>query len=1286
MRRTLTALALLLTMLVLGQEAAAQVGKPTFYYQKYKQYEIASAISDNGKWALVYGASNEQKTNGYSYLVNVETKDEIVIRTKDDPETGTMGKYEVSDVTDDGNIVVGSFGGTFTGDGYYTGKPGYWNKTTMTWTALPLPDGAASAVVSSVTPDGHYAVGTSESDTSNPWTSVSQGVMWDLTADTIVALPGKPVMEMDTNEKGVAYPQQEAFTQITADGRYIAIYGNQSYAPISYLYDREQGTYIKFGTRDTGTGYPTDYLQMEGGIVLSPNGKWAAGTIRTDEDELFPLLYNIETKTYTYFNTVEENDLAVNMVDDSGDLFASSPSTNPVREWQVMVGNVWYPFSQILEQRYGITYSDYTGYDNTGTPWCGSADGTVICSMVSPQGESWIATLPESVSAACEGIDLLKDYTPSPADGAQFHWMETLTLTFANDITAIGDAKAAVLKDKDGKTVRNSMAFYVSPTSNKQLVVTFRATALNEGEQYSVVIPAGNIALAKNTSKVNSDITLHYIGRADVPVEITSVFPVDNAEIARIDNSGNPIYLTPDVKVRVTKNASASLIQVDGESEKTISALSVVASNDNSMVALVPAATQYLYSGAEYKVVLAAGSLTDLSGSDATDSEDNTRNKEYTIHYTGTYERQISTDDADLFFDDFDDVATSLKNFMRYEGDHLTPTSDMQELTFDADNQPWNFTIRESNSSTNYYAASHSMYDPAGQSDDWLIIPQLTIPDAYTNLLFKAQSYLEDKHDTLRVVVWPQDENISYFSDDRIAKMKAGGDVYTYALNIGDTEDGLDGEFTDYTLSLAKYAGQKVYIAFWNHNTDQSMMFLDSVMVRRNLKYLMAINSAASVVKKTEQTISGTITVNADNEVYHSVTLTLKDADGQTVDTYTQSGLSLKKGDKQSFTFAKPLPLTIGVSNAYSIKVQLDDYTDEVKSSIKDLTFEPVKRVVLEEMTGFTCQYCPEGLVTIEHLKKLYGDQFIPVSIHTYTGDSYGTGLYGYTSYLGLTTAPSAIIQRDGNISSPLAQNDDGDYTFNSEGGYLWSDKVAAELNKPADFELSVPSIVHNETTNKLDLTLSLRAALNLKNQYVNVFAVAMEDSIVYTQENALRESDDPIFGEWGKGGIYAYAQVPNVAEDDVVRSYWGSSFSGSNAGFPQAFEAGQEYSVDLSLSYPDQIFVKNNGKIVFMAFDGNTNALVNAVLVKMADIRTSTGISDTQAATADIKVSAAHGMVTVKAAAQVSVSLYTPAGQLLGQASGHPEACVKVAGYRGPVIVKAVSGQTVTAQKVILE
>ena len=1282
MRKIITLFSLLLAVLAFSIEAVAQVAKPTFIHQKYKDYGIASALSDNGKWALIVGATNEQKAQGPARLLNVETKEVIVIRDSEEDDDDAKGEYFVSDITDDGNIVVGGFDGSFTSDGYYTGKPGYWTRADMTWHELPIPDGAAVATVGSVTPDGHYAIGSSETDVEDFYNSVSEGIMWDLTTGQIVSLTGKPVMEMDKTESGTAYAQQEAFNQISADGRYIAIYGNQSYTPIAYLYDREKGTYIKFGV--DGTNAPSDFNMMEGGITISPNGKWAAGTIRNTNDELFPLLYNIESGTYTaYCNSTAESDLCVDCIDDEGHIYASTPYANPMRDWQVYVDGIWYPFSKIMSQVYGLTYADFSGYDNTGTLYGVSADGRVFASMVSPQGESYVGVMPEALTASCDKIDLLSDFTADPAEGAEYAWVSTVKLTFENEIQALGGKTSAILKDKDGKQVRKSITFAPEAstlsTVSRTLEITFRETKMNAGEDYTIEIPAGTIALASNSKKTNGVITIHYRGRADEPVKIDSIFPTNGSEIARIDATSNPVYLYMDTKVKLTDNASAKLVQVDGDTEKTICSMNVVVSTvDQSYVAIVPSSTQYLYADGQYKVVLAAGSLTDLSGS--TD----TYNEEYTINYTGTYERQISTDDANLFFDNFSSVSNSLQKWMRYEGDHLTPTSDMQDWTFDADNQPWNFTIRDNSSSSKYYAASHSMYNPAGQSDDWMIIPQLTIPDAYCTLSFKAQSYLESKHDTLRVVIWPHDENISFFGSGRIEDMKKEADVYTYELNIGETEEGLEQEFTDYKIDLAKYAGQKVYIGFWNNNTDQSAIFVDSVLVRRNLKYLMSFGMASSVVNKTETSVKGTLTINSDDDTYSTVTLTLNDADGNVVDTYTQTGLALKKNDKLAFAFSKGLPLTIGETNKYTIGVKLDDYTDAVKGSIKDLAFEPEKRVVLEEKTGFTCQYCPLGLLAMEHIKSLYGDKFIPVCIHTYDGDSYGTGLSSYTTYLGLSTAPSAKIQRGSAISSPMYQNDEGDYVF-SYNGVLWTDRVATEFDKPADLAVEVPSITYDESTNKLNVNLQLTAALNLKNQYINVFAVALEDDIVATQSNGLYGNDDPVLGDWGKGGKYGYKEVQSISENDVVRSYWGDSFTGSSVGFPQAFEAGKNYTASFSLTYPDQIYEKEKGKIVFMVFDGNTASLINAVRVKLTDAKT-TGINDTQATDASINISAADGKIVVRGAGATDVKVYSVAGTLIAKASGNGAVSVAIGRYCGPVVVKATSGATSITKKLVVE
>lgn len=429
------------------------------------------------------------------------------------------------------------------------------------------------------------------------------------------------------------------------------------------------------------------------------NGKYVAGDIRDKDDNIFPMVYNTETGKYKYFNSQEDNDLLICCIYNEGNLYGSAPGTSsPVRDWRVCVDNVWYPFDLILKQRYGIEYSDYTGYDNTGTLWSASADTKTLSSMVSPQGESYVVTMPETMTEACRAINLLNNYTATPAAGSNFSNVAVVKVTFTHEITVLGNKDCAVLKNAEGAVQRKSMGFAVDKTNPKVLIVTFRNTEMKAGEKYTVEIPAETVALTKNTDKQNDIITINYVGRENVPVKMQSAFPENNAEIARIDNTSNPVILTFDTNISVSENAKASLVQLDGENEKTICSLSVL-SNENH-VALMPAASQYLYKGSQYKVVLEAGSLTDVSGSSKS------ANEQIVLNYTGTYERQLSTSDTTLFSDNFSTPDQSYKNFMRYEGDHNTPTAAMKKIGFDKDNTPWLFKAKDNNDSKNYFAAS----------------------------------------------------------------------------------------------------------------------------------------------------------------------------------------------------------------------------------------------------------------------------------------------------------------------------------------------------------------------------------------------------------------------------------------------------------------------------------------------------------------------------------------------------------------------------------------------------
>lgn len=1243
---------------------------PTFHLQQYTDLSIVNQLSDNGKWAIVKGATSEQLMNGVIRIVNTETKEETVLKALLDSDA--TGKYVANDITDDGRLVVGAFNGTLIADGSYVdGQPGVFNMDNKTWTKLELPAGYTSGYAKSVTPDGKWAVGVCEDNAINVMNSNSRGVMWNLETQKVVTLENLPTMPQDYS------CMQESYNSMSADGRYIIIYGNQSICPTAFIYDVQNKTSVKFGVQ--GNNLPAQFLMVDICPVISTNGKYVATSIRTVNDDICVVRYDTETQTYHTFSAPEELDMFADFVDNDGNVYASSPTGTPLREWKVMNENIWYPFSLILNQRYNINFTQATGYDNTGTMWAGSADGMVLAPMVSPRGDSYIVRMPEKMTDICQSIDLLQEYAATPAQSASFNSMEKVTLRFSQRIQVLGGSTSAILKDSKGNTVRNSIGFKEVATDDHSLLVTFRATTLANGEKYSVVIPAGSLALASNVSKVNKEIVLHYTGRDNTPVKADNVFPADGSELSRIDNTSIFPVFTFDTDVKVSEDGKAELIEInEDESENLICELSILPHNsDPKSVGLLPRTTQYLYMGVKYKVVLHEGSVTDVMGKKVTGNET------LTLHYTGSYERAVSTDNAILFFEDFNNISMALANMMRYEGDHHQPTEEMLAMEFDKDNQPWNFSIRESlEDYSDICAGSHSMYTPAGQSDDWMVTPQLTIPDAYCTLSFDAQKYKARKNDKLKVVVWSCDENINVLSKSIIDRMKSEGDVFEKDLDYGETEEGLAGEWERFVIDLASYAGKKVYIGFWNNNTDQSMVFVDNILVMRNLKYLMSFSNKEMVVNQKDITIYGKLVINDDINTYSNVTLTLNDASGTPLSTFTQHG-AFKKDDVISFSFGSKLPLVVGEITEYAVSVQLDDYSDVRKNYVQDLTFEPVKRVVLEELTGTTCPNCPRGILAIKNLEKIFGDRIIPLSYHCYTGDPYSTSLLeDYCQKLGIVAAPSAVIQRNGYISSPIGYDEFGDEVF-SNGIDLWQDIVAQEMDVPTYIDVKVPSVTLDENTNQIVMDVEIQSALNMKNQYINIFPVAMEDGLINTQQNNLYTSTDPIFGEWGKGGMYSKPNNAGITHNDVVRTYWGE-ISGTSIGFPQTIEAGKSYTQELRLSYPSNIGEMENGKICLMCMEGNAGIFLNAVTVPFSRI---TPVNDIVSdATEEIVLTAKNGVVKASANGAVTLNLYTAGGQLLATVTGHSQVSLTAPGYKGVVIAKATTGRAEASRKIVLD
>lgn len=1208
-------LSLVVTAGLLGIVAMAQNGYTIKKYDGSADFGILYGLTPNGEWGLIQCGSYSAGGSAKAQVFNTATG-----------LAENRGNMDFVAVSNDANIVVGR----------KNNVPAIYNHSRKKYTYVALPaekmtvtvreDGHTTTrelnyiggTLTAVTPDGKYAVGVYNTEDEMCFSPVFVNV-----ADgSVIETPGLPELDMTHQNQG-----QNAFRSITPDGRYIIGMMSESYlSPASlftYVYDTQNHTYEVIGYKENKTKaweklYPGLFF-IDGG-VLSPDGRYLAGEayITNNDENSFgneyslPYRYDLQTKEFKVFDSQDMRGKIAYAVDTAGTIFVAQGSKGgtgtPMRDFSILYKDK-YPvaFSTICSQYFGFDFQRRTGYENTGTPMGVSEDNKSFVSFADPQGESYWFHMDKTFEEVCAEIDLLGGYSVLPQNGAEFAKMGTVKLTFDRAIEVLGGYDDVSLLDSKGNVVAHvaSSGFTVSSENPHQVLLQFSTrgggTTLNPGEKYTLVVNAGTICVAGDNTLTNKEIRINYNGRADKAVEMESVIPTAGSELAMFDNISSYVTITFDSKIMVNDGARATLQRKDGT---ILAYLNTYYGNqgDKGQVALFPSSTCYLYAGQEYDVVLNEGCVTDLSGAASS------ANKEIRISYKGIYERPVPTDGI-IFKDDFDNLAESLNTWMRYDGDQLTPNDEMMSWEFNATTEPWNFSIRDNEESTDLVAASHSMYKPAGQSIDLMMTPQMTIPgDDNVNLEFDAQSYKKDKTDRLQVLVWATDTQYGIFDDNVWAQLNAaaGTDadvVFNEVLSPGETEGNIDDEWTHYTVNLGKkYKNKNIYVIFFNNNKDQSAIFVNNVIVKRDMFYKMQFSNEDMVVAKNEMVIKGKFAV-AMAEANKNVSLTLSDSKGNTVSTVNYGNCVVDQ--LMDFTFA-PLPLTIGAENNYTITIKGGEKSDTYEGVITDLSFNTTKHVVLEEMTGQDCVNCPLGILTIDKLKRMYGEQFIPISLHTYTGDQLGAGVGAYSNFLELMAAPSARIDRIEGTYFPMVSVGTT-YYDELEGENLWINVVKNELQKLAPADLSLAVEVNG---GKVNLDGSAKFALNYDNKQYNVFYVFMEDGLTGHQaNNLLNITRQDILGEWCDGGIYATTNVSGFVHNDVARGTVGMSYSGTPGLIPSTIVAGQEYAINQTVSIPENITNTDNMHVAMMLIDASTGMVVNAIDVKSGE--SSSGINE---------------------------------------------------------------------------
>ena len=1142
-----------------------------------------SKLSDNGLWAVGSGKSQIAE-NADSYPRLYDLTNHQVINLFTDAEASRVPTMEANDVTDDGALVVGS----------YNGKPAVWTKAANAWQVVEHNHAYKAGSIDRVTPDGRYAIGTLYDGngmlaTVRLW-DLSGGTARDITPDN---LP-KPIGPNLTPTTGTydSMVQQLYAGDISDDGVYFSGIVNFSYPDDcwTFVYNMNDRTWTGVAMAVTEDGDNYTFERNVPGVMSVEPGNFVGsshtmcGDIYSTSDNSGIYSYDCDSRQ---FSTVDESEGYTNgMLDPLGTIYGSKSYEDPMRDWYFKTGGYWFDFAVVAEQLWGIDWKEQYAPDNlglTGTFTGVADDGKTVVAVdfsMSPY-TTYMIQLPEPLPEIVKDFNMLGNYYTTPVNNSSFAMLREVKVTFDREVEVVADFNAVKLLDENGNVVANSISLQSDPGNARTLTALFRNRRLDEGKSYKVVFPAGVVSLVGNRDRVNAEISVSYKGRPNAPVAPVAISPADGSEVSRINATSNPVSLRFNSEIaNVGDDAPKMRLYLLDDEGKREEVAVLGGSITGDVLSVYPMLEQRLAYGSKYQIVIPAGVVSDLSGADP--------NEEIVVNYVGAYVPEGPGSDGVLFEDNFDQGLTN--KWMYYDGaSDNEPSTLMQSWGFEQ-GMPW-WTVMDNEMATSQSAASHSMFKSPGQADAWMVTSLVNIKDDSAYLSFKSQSY-RDVGDHLKVYVYVTDDIYTMLTPSIVDNFRYYGDlVFDEVQYPGKDEELLEGDWVENSISLAKYAGKNIYVAFVNDNRNKSAVFLDDVRLAVEMKFNVLNLTPATVVDKTEIAVEGMIQVVDPNASYNGYSIVLSDADGNKISELADADAVAVNGWKLNFTMPQNLPLTVGKENKYSIAVTLGDKTEVVNASVGDLALQTSKKVVIEEMTGQGCQYCPLGHAAVEWIQKDFPGLVLPIELHTYTGDNLNNEkVQDLCNSLGLQSAPTARVNRKAGSLSPMDLDENGNYVYKNAN--VWYDHVVSELENMAPADVEVTSVVFDGTNCVADVKVTY--ALDIEKANANLLLELCEDDIMGFQTNSRYDLDQPALGEWGKGGIYGKPTVLYYYHN-VLRNWEGTTFNGTGGLLPDMIEAGVPYEVKMKVAAPKSISDIKKTHVTAMLIDSESGRVLNA-------------------------------------------------------------------------------------------
>lgn len=206
-----------------------------------------------------------------------------------------------------------------------------------------------------------------------------------------------------------------------------------------------------------------------------------------------------------------------------------------------------------------------------------------------------------------------------------------------------------------------------------------------------------------------------------------------------------------------------------------------------------------------------------------TNSPEMTGNQQTTMVRPSKAINSITAAGDTLFFQDFQDP-TWPADMPRVNVDGFTVAANLTALGIGAN--AW-INGTQSAGTGNRAALSTSWYTPAGQSDDWMMTPPISVT-AGNILSWRARAIDADFRDGYEVRVCTNCP-----STFTAANVEAAFTTTLFSVAEEEVGNNVTFPFVDHEIDLAAYAGQTVQFAFRNNSDDKFLLLIDDILVSK---------------------------------------------------------------------------------------------------------------------------------------------------------------------------------------------------------------------------------------------------------------------------------------------------------------------------------------------------------------------------------------------------------------------------------------------------------------------